>query len=316
MLYLVRRRGRHRLPDEPVQHRRRRPVPRRAPSPPPSSPAQAWLPGSAATSLLDPGRRDARRRASGPASPACSRSTARRQRGRSRRSCSTRSRRSSSPGYLLKRAAVRELGNVSAARSVLPEGSRGSAAGRSSPARRREVDALRLPRHPRRHPRLVRARQDPLRLRPAGHRPVGDAPPSPAASTSSGWSSLRCCSPVRRRPGRDARPVRRRPTPTAPRSRPGSASPASRSPCSAATTRSASRSAPLLFGFLDEQSNSLDHRAGISQRRRRRSPRASSSSPSSSPTSSSAGCRVRPSSSASPRAAAETDNPRRKGGPA
>ena len=50
--YLVRARGRDRLPDEPVQHRRRRPVPRRARSPPPSSPAQAWLPGLAATSLV------------------------------------------------------------------------------------------------------------------------------------------------------------------------------------------------------------------------------------------------------------------------
>ena len=41
----VRRRRGDRLPDEPVQHRRRGPVPRRA-SPPPPSPAQAWLPGT------------------------------------------------------------------------------------------------------------------------------------------------------------------------------------------------------------------------------------------------------------------------------
>ena len=53
-------------------------------------------------------------------------------------------------------------------------------------------------------------------------------------------------------------------TRTARRSRPASASPASRSRCSVATTRSGSPSAPLIFAFLNEQSNTLGILADIS----------------------------------------------------
>ena len=80
---------------------------------------------------------------------------------------------------------------------------------------------------------------------------------------SPAWSACRCCS------GRT--------TPTARRSSPASASPASPSRCSAATTPSASPSAPLLWAYLDEQANAAADQGRRRQRASSRSSRASSS---------------------------------------
>ena len=229
----------HRLPDEPVQHRRRRAVPRSPRSPPPSSPAR---PGCPATST--PRSRSSARWPSarcGPASPACCARPAASARS-SRRSCSTPSR-PALVAYLLRKVAVREEGSNVDRHQGDPRGQPDP----QHPDRRRRHDRdLRLHRHRRR--RRVRSTGScstgpgsaSTCAPPAGRRPR----PSPAASTSSRMTvaAMLLSGAVAGLVG-PADPLRRRPTPTARRSSPGSASPASRSPCWAATTRSASRSA-------------------------------------------------------------------------
>ena len=84
--------------------------------------------------------------------------------------------------YLLREVAVREKGSNSIGTKLIPEGSRipsfalGDGLGT-------EVYGFIVHRGPGRLPLLVRAQQDPLRLRPARHRPVRRPPRSRAAST-------------------------------------------------------------------------------------------------------------------------------------
>ena len=106
---------------------------------------------------------------------------------------------------------------------------------------------------------LVHAQPHPVRLRPARDRAVRDGGRRASGVNVKQMVVIAMLHLRRgRRAGRHAAAARRHATPTALDFPAASASPASRSPCSAATTRSAWRSAALLCAFLDSSADILD----------------------------------------------------------
>ena len=238
-LYLSGDRGGHRLPDEPVQHRRRRPVPR--------------------------GRvRGRRRRRRGLAARATSTPSlalvvamaGRRAVGRHRRPAARSTR---GVSEVISTIMLNAIATCLVA-YLLAQG-RGARGGQQRDQHQADPRGQPDPGHPADRGRpteiygfivlavlvgfalLVRAQQDPVRLRPARHRPVRDGGRRQRHQRQADGDHRDAALRRRRRPGRHAAPVRRRLHLRHRRSSPGSASPASRSRCSAATTRSASRSA-------------------------------------------------------------------------
>ena len=233
------RRG-HRLPDEPVQHRRRRPVPPRRASPPRSSAAALHLPAPLHVAAHRRGR-DARRRRRGPASPALLKVT----RGVSE-VISTIMLNASPPALDRLPAAPGRRSSVAGSNNIGTKPIPASGAGPRHPAdpRQRRWTSTASSSSPSSSASPTRCCSAAPGSASTCGPPAGrDGGRRQRRQRASGWSSSRCCSPARSPAWSACRSCSAQAY-TYSAGLPGraSASPASPSRCSAATTRSASRS--------------------------------------------------------------------------